>query len=87
MLNGNITLKEKDGFITLIAEKNNTTILELPLEDDYYNHDIYSFAKNLMGQCMEIINNTDGEDAIIEAIQSELDDNYRTYEICGLEEG
>ena len=36
MLNGNIQLKLKDSYVTLIAEKNNTTILELPLEDDYY---------------------------------------------------
>lgn len=81
MLEGKISLELVDDKIALISEINNRKIFELPLDDDYYNKDIYSFAKNLMTQCMGIIEQVEGKDGMIEAIEETLCENWGSYEI------
>ena len=76
MLEGNIKLKLERDRILLVTEVNNRKVFELELDDDYYEHDTYSQAKNLMGQCMAILYELEGEDGMKEAIGEELTNNY-----------
>jgi len=81
MLNGNIKIavNEKQE-VVLKGERDNKTLYELPLVDDYYEYDAESFLKNLMGQCMEELRNLSSDAEMIEAVEDELD-NYGKYYI------
>ena len=81
MLNGKIklTLNELDQ-IVLKGERDNKTLYELPLEDDYYEYDFVSQAKELMGQLMGILNENSSQEEFIEMVEDELD-NWGNYYI------
>lgn len=63
--------------IKLTSDVNGKCLFELSLEDDYYK-DKKQLAQELLAMSMKIIYDLEDENAMIEAIQSELTDNYDT---------
>lgn len=76
VIEGNISLTLKNNQITLLSERDNKTLDEISLEDDYYRNDVYSLAKNLMGQCMKMLCDLKGEMDMTDAVEEELKTNF-----------
>jgi len=74
-----IALNEFDE-IVLKGERDNKTLYEIKLEDDDYQHDYITQAKELMGQAMEILANNLNPEEFAEIVEEELD-NWGNYYI------
>ena len=81
MLFGNIKINVYEGQVVVESEKDKTVVSRIVLSDDYYENDVESQLKNLMGQCMECLVNLSSEQEMVDMVEDCLDDWNSNYNV------